>query len=159
METHAFTDTAGRTWDATITVDTVKRLRQLGDIDFLEIVDENAKLIERLTCDPILLVDTIYLVIKPQADDQNVTDEDFGRAMAGDAIADATMALLRSIADFFSNARERAMIHQMLDASVEAGEKAREIVARRLDEQIPKIMEQALSKFGDGLTDSLESSA
>ena len=97
-------------------------------------------------------------MIKPQADDQNVTDEDFGRAMAGDSIADATMALLRSIADFFSNARERAMIHQMLDASVEAGEKAREIVARRLDEEIPKIMEQALSKFVAGSIDSPESS-
>lgn len=150
MEDHSFKDTAGRTWDATITVDTVKRVRRLSDVDLLDIVDGDAKLIERLTCDPILLVDTIYLVIKSQADEQSVTDEEFGRAMAGDAIADATMALLRGIADFFSNARERAMIHKILDSSAKASEKAREIIGGHLDKRIDAIVDQALKSVVDG---------
>jgi len=154
-----FQDNQGRTWDTTINCDVIKRIRNQGGVDLLSVVDQNSDLIAKFYSDPILLVDTIYMIVKPQADQAGVTDEEFGRAMAGDAIADATQAVLRSIADFFSSGRERAMIHKALDASEKAIEKARDLVEKGLDQRIEAIVEQALQSVADGSTNSQESSA
>lgn len=62
-------------------------------------------LLQRLVSDPILLCDVIYVVCRPQAETAGVSDEDFGRAMAGDAIDAATTAVLEELADFFPGAR------------------------------------------------------
>jgi hypothetical protein len=93
-----FTDNAGRTWTVAINVDAIKRVKGLLDVNLLEIVE--GTLIEKLIRDPVLLCDVIYAVCKPQADEQNISDEDFGRAMAGDAIEHATRALLDELVGF-----------------------------------------------------------
>jgi len=93
-----FKDNAGRTWTVSITVDAIKRVRGLLDVDLLEVV--GGKLIDRLITDPVLLCDIVYAVCKPEADAQSVSDEDFGRAMAGDAIEHATTALLEELVSF-----------------------------------------------------------
>ena len=66
-------------------------------------------LLEQLSTDPILLCDVVYVLCKPEADQQNVTDEQFGQAMAGDAIEHATTALLEELVDFFPLARRRVL--------------------------------------------------
>jgi hypothetical protein len=94
-----FTDNAGRTWTVTVNVDSIKRVKSLLDVNLLEAIE--GKLLEKLVADPVLLCDILYCLCKPQADAQHVADEDFGRAMAGDAIDAATTALLEELADFF----------------------------------------------------------
>jgi len=59
-------------------------------------------------------VDCIYACIKPQLDDASVDDEDFGRAMAGDAINNATMVLFDEIADFTPSEGRRNVLRQTL---------------------------------------------
>ena len=86
-----FKDNAGRSWDISVTVDAVKRVRSLLDVDLMEAAA--GKLIQQLADNPVLLCDVIYCIVKPQADEREVTDEDFGKAMAGDAI-DLTMELV-----------------------------------------------------------------
>ena len=118
----SFTDNKGRTWTLDVTVATVKRVRSLCRVDLNSIVelDKNnrpsAELLERLSSDPVLLVDVLYAVCKPQADKQNITDEDFGEAMAGDAIEHATTALLEEVIDFFPEAK-RLVMQKILSAS------------------------------------------
>ena len=102
-----FTDNAGRTWTVTVNVDAIKRVRDLAQVNLLEVVE--GKLIERLVSDPLLLCDVIYCLCKPEADAKNVSDTDFGRAMAGDAIDAATTALLEELVDFFPQARRRVL--------------------------------------------------
>ena len=106
-----FNDNAGRTWTVTINVDSIKRVKSLLDVNLMEVVD--GKLLERLAGDPILLCDVIYAVCKPEADAKNVTDEDFGRAMAGDAIDLATTALLEELVDFVPQGR-RSLLRKAL---------------------------------------------
>lgn len=107
----SFTDNKGRTWTLEVTVATVKRVRALCRVELNSIVelDKNnkpsAELLERLSSDPVLLVDVLYAVCKPQADKLGITDEDFGEAMAGDAIEHATTALLEEVIDFFPEAK------------------------------------------------------
>ncbi len=107
-----FTDNAGRTWTIAINVDCIRRLRATLNIDLLEAVE--GKLIERLVGDPILLCDCIYVICKPDADQRNISDEDFGRAMAGDAIEYATTSLLEELVDFFPRNRRELLSKALL---------------------------------------------
>ena len=105
-----FVDNAGRTWTVAINVDAIKRVRYLADVNLLEVIE--GKLLERLIGDPVLLCDVIYSVCKPEADAKasgGITDVDFGRAMAGDAIDGATTALLEDLVDFFPQGRRRVL--------------------------------------------------
>lgn len=142
-----FTDNAGRSWTIAINVDAIKRVRGLLDVDLLEIVE--GKLIEKLIRDPVLLCDVVYAVCKPEADTKNVTDEDFGRAMAGDAIEHATKALLEELVDFSPNPRERAILGKVLEKAQAVMEKARDVVEARLASgEIEKAVERSLASVG-----------
>lgn len=111
-----FTDNQGRTWVLTVNVDAIKRVRNLTDVDLLTVV--GGDLLERLAEDPVLLCDVLYALCKPDADVKQVSDEDFGRAMSGDAIEQATTALLEAIADFFPSRKGQLLRQagQKLDA-------------------------------------------
>jgi len=102
-----FVDNAGRTWTVAINVDAIKRVRDLAKVNLLEVVE--GKLLERLISDPVLLCDVIYCVCKPEAETKGLSDADFGRAMAGDAIDGATTALLEELVDFFPQGKRRVL--------------------------------------------------
>ena len=143
-----FKDNAGREWTITINVSAIKRVRDLLKVDLLEIVD--GKLLERLIRDPVLLCDVVYAACKPDADKQNITDEEFGRAMVGDAIEMATKALLEEITDFFPCARDRANLRKVLDQTWRVMEKARDLIERRIgDGELDRIAERMLALAGD----------
>lgn len=95
-----FEDTQGRTWQIDIHVGAVKIVKDLLQVNLLELV-EGKDLLERIATDPVFLCDLVYCLCKEQADAQEITDEQFGRAMAGDAIDHATTALLEELVDFF----------------------------------------------------------
>lgn len=111
----SFLDNAGRTWTLAVNVAAIKRVRALCDVDLTKIVEldaqgrPSAELLERLANDPVLLVDVLYAVCKPEADANGVTDEAFGGAMVGDAIEHATSALLDEVVDFFPEAKRLAL--------------------------------------------------
>jgi hypothetical protein len=102
-----FNDNAARSWTVQINVDAIRRVRDLASVNLLEVIE--GKLIERLVSDPILLCDVIYVVCKPEADAREISDADFGRAMAGDAIDSATTALLEELVSFFPQAKRRVL--------------------------------------------------
>jgi biotin synthase-related radical SAM superfamily protein len=142
-----FTDNAGQTWTITVNVDAIKRVRGLLDVDLLEIVE--GKLIERLYCDPVLLCDVVYAVCKPEADEKGVSDEEFGRAMAGDAIEQATKALLEELVNFSPSPRDRQNLGRVLETTWSAMEKARDLIEARLASgELEKAVAQALATAG-----------
>jgi hypothetical protein len=98
-----FHDTTGRRWTIDITFDTLRRVKAECEINLAELVGDGqgqATQLTRLGGDVVLLIDTIYVIVQPQADALDVTDEDFGRALGGDAIAAAATAFWESLADF-----------------------------------------------------------
>ena len=116
-----FTDNTGRTWTLLVNVATIKRVRALGGVDLNSIIEvedgkPTTKLLERLSTDPVLLVDVLYAVCRPECEQKGVSDEDFGAAMAGDAIEQATSALLDEVIDFFPEAK-RLAFRKILSAS------------------------------------------
>lgn len=126
-----FTDTAGRAWTVELNIAAVKRVRSLTGTDLLEVL--GGKLIDRLISDPVLLVDVLFAVLKPEADAKGVGDEDFGRGMAGDAIDQATQALLQAIVSFCPSPKDRAALGRVLEATNKALDRARDVVTARLD--------------------------
>lgn len=152
-----FADNAGRNWTVQINVDAIKRVRDLVSVNLLEVVE--GKLLDRLISDPVLLCDVIYAVCKPEADTKSVTDVDFGRAMAGDAIDNATTALLEELVDFFPQGRRKVLTKALnkLKALETAALKA---VDARLDSpELEKRMEAELQRLGTWSGDAPESSA
>ena len=100
---HTFNDTLGRTWTVTITVDAIRRVRSLLDINLLDAIE--GKLLERLVMDPVLLCDILFALVQPEAQVKNISDEEFGKSLGGDVLDHATTALLEELVDFFPSAR------------------------------------------------------
>ena len=159
----SFTDNKGRTWEIVVTVATVKRVRALCKVDLNSIVelDKNnkpsAELLERLSSDPVLLVDVLYAVCKPQADKLGITDEDFGEAMAGDTIEHATTALLEEVINFFPESK-RMVMQRILSASRKFSEAARKKLEAELDGGFEKRVVFDLERL-TGLSGSAQESA
>lgn len=146
----SFTDNLGRTWTMVVNVATIKRVRALCGVDLNAIIEvedgkPETRLLEKLSTDPVLLVDVLYAVCQPECDRRQVTDEDFGSAMAGDAIDLATSALLDEIIDFFPDAKRQAF-RKILSAT------------RRFEEIAKKRLSEALadSAFEDNIVSELE---
>jgi hypothetical protein len=126
-----FSDNSGRTWAVTINVECIKRVRTLLGVNLLDAVE--GQLIERLVTDPVLLCDCVYAVCKPEADARGITDEDFGRAMAGDAIEHACTSLLEELVDFFPQAK-RQVLAKALARLRQLEAKAIHLAIARLDD-------------------------
>jgi hypothetical protein len=151
-----FNDNAGRTWTVTVNVDALKRVKSLLSVNLMEAVE--GKLLERLVSDPVLLCDVIYAVCKGEADAKGVSDADFGRAMAGDAIDLATTALLEELVDFFPLAR-RQLLRKALEKLRKLESMALRAAQDRLDSpELERRMQEALNEFG-GSAGSLEASS
>ena len=144
------TDNAGRTWTVTVNVDAVKRVRTLLDINLLDVLDDGCKLLAELHDDPVLLVDVLYCLCKPEADAQHVTDEEFGRAMSGDALLQAATALFEGLSDFFPNARQRAAMKDLLEKTESVVERLLDHAETTIAELDPESVAQtAIASFGN----------
>ena len=126
-----FKDAAGREWTVEINVQAIKRVRGLIDVDLMDAV--GGDLIERLLGDPVLLCDVVYCLCKPEADERGISDEEFGRAMAGDAIESATGALLEELVDFFPP-KKRALLRKAMDKLERFQDAAIELAHKKLDD-------------------------
>lgn len=125
-----FKDNAGRTWTVDINVATLKRVRGLTGVDLMQVIE--GTLIEKLIRDPVLLCDVVYAVCKPEADAAKVSDEEFGKAMAGDAIEAATTAVLEELVGFCPSPRDRANLGRVLQATNRVMDKARDLTEKRI---------------------------
>ncbi len=154
----SFNDNLGRDWPVVVNVAAVKRVRGLVGVNLLEIVD--GSLIDKLITDPVLLCDVIYAICKPEADKREISDEQFGEAMAGDAIDHATKALLDELVNFSPSPRTRANLRKVLDLTYRIIERADETIARRIDSgEVARAAEQALATSIGSSGSALESSA
>ena len=99
-----FRDNEGRSWVIQVTTTTLKRVKSLLGVDLGKMATDGS-LYKVLAEDPILLCDLLYAICKPQADERKLSDEDFGRGLAGDAIDAATTALMEGLIDFFPKGR------------------------------------------------------
>ena len=149
-----FTDTFGRTWTVTINVGTIKRVKTMLGINLLEAITDD--LTEKLKNDVCLLVDVLYVICKNEADAKNITDENFGEAMAGDALENATNAFLDELIDFFP-AEKKMILRKAINKVNQAEKKALEMGNKYIENmEIEKQIETKLLNIFNGAMNSQE---
>jgi hypothetical protein len=149
-----FTDARGRSWPLTINVNTVRRVKAACGVDLLSLVNLSAEgvtcdLLDRLAGDPCLLVDVLFELVRPSADDLHVSPEAFAEALDGDALEGATVALLEAVIDFFPAAKRKAL-KAMLDASRRFAQKQNEALDNLLQSPaLSEALDKVLTPSGD----------
>ncbi len=116
-----FKDATGREWALDLTLSAVKRVRSLLDVDLLALEVGDPPLLTRLGMDVVLLCDVIFVLVKPQADSREVTDEEFGAALGGQVILAAQTAFYDELVDFFRGLGRKDLVkavktqHKIID--------------------------------------------
>ncbi len=154
-----FRDAAGREWTIAVNVGAIKRVMKapieyLGEpvkVNLLELVDPDGALLKKVVAYPPLVCDIAYALCKPQCDEKNVTDEEFGRAMAGDVLEEVLDLLLEETVDFFPKAR-RAVLQKVLTKSRTFARRAQELTEARLaagelDRAIDEVLQPELARL------------
>ena len=148
-----FTDSAGRTWTINITVDAIKRVKDLVGVNLADVTEGDVSggppLLTRLETDLVLLCDCVYALVKPQADQQQVSDEQFGQALGGDAILAAHDAFWGALSDFFHQLRRLDQVR-----AIEKQQKLVGVAVAAADKQIEGIdLDKLVSEAMDGALD------
>ncbi len=143
-----FTDNKERSWTLSLNIATAKKVKDAVSFDLLS--EDVGEMVGRLAVDPVLLCDVIFILVSDQAARNNITDEDFGESMAGEAIGKATEALLDEIVDFFPP-RKRKVLRMALDKMEEAEDllmtRAEDLISSKTAEEI---VEEVINAAEDG---------
>ena len=150
-----FKDNTNREWEIAINVAAVRRVRNKLNADLLDIQTT----MPRLLADPIFLVDVVYVLCEAQATEYNVSDEQFGEAMAGDALGAAKQALIDELKSFFPTREERDAVERAIQKGIEMVSILRKkgtekINAMDMNAEADRILEM----LGSSFTNSPESS-
>ena len=102
-----FLDKDKREWQIVVDVGQIKLVRDLVKVDLYGLFTDEAK---RLFSDPPLLVDTLFVLCRAQAEARKMSDEDFGRALSdGDVLEASADALVDAVMDFFPSSRREIL--------------------------------------------------
>lgn len=116
---HIFKDINGKTWTLEVNVFTIKKVRahcQVNLLDVLDINQDEQGLMAKIAEDPVLLAEILYAICVPDQEKTAEKEAAFMAALAGDAVEQATMALLEEIADFFPKAKG-ALLRKVLEVA------------------------------------------
>ncbi|MEX0744242.1 MAG: hypothetical protein WD118_01460 [Phycisphaeraceae bacterium] len=128
---HSFTDSKNRTWRLTINVAALKDVQDGLGVNLMDVASDE-QLLSRLHEDPIFLVSVLWNLVHRQAQVDGVSEEEFGSALGGDAIDEATGALLEELVDFFPK-RRRDLLRKTLAKLRQWESRAVEAAAARLE--------------------------
>jgi hypothetical protein len=148
-----FSDAKGRDWKLSMTYGDVKRVRNALDVNLLGLGDKRVSeadlqnmspdelpIMMRLQVDELLLIDTIFVLIEPQAKEQGVSDEEFGSSLTPECALKAKDAFWEVWQDFFQRSGKESEAKTM-KAYCNACKKLSEA-----DESLDRILEQATEK-------------
>lgn len=157
---HSFKDRNGKTWEVSLSVSAVSRVKAITGLDLLDLREGGA--IEKLANDPILLANSLYAVCKPQCDQQGITDEEFGEGLCGDSIERASDAFMEEYVDFFPNATQRKAMRRAKEAGDSLQKEAEKLLDSKIDMAIEKARRELATRleslsFGSlGLSESTQ---
>lgn len=131
-----FTDNRQRAWLVEINYATIKAVRARLGLDLLKLVEDRMQPLAELLRDAVRLIDVLYVVCERQCKEANVSDEDFGRALAGDALEEAADAFMQGLVAFFPK-RQREALSTALAKGRKVGELVMDRALRTLDSVDP----------------------
>ena len=106
------------------------------------------RLLLHLRDNPILLRDVLFVLCKDEVDKREVTLEEFGEALKGNAIMEATDALIGELVDFCPSPVRREEWKEAQRKTARGDELMAEVLAEKYpkmtDEKLKALMEQVL---------------
>jgi hypothetical protein len=142
----SFKDSQGREWRIEINISAIKKLRDVFKVDLLKVTSSKETL--AFITDPIQVIDMIYILCEQQCKEAGVSEEDFGRAMAGDVLDNAAAAFLEELVAFFPNAQRRPL-SQALGKIDEMQQAASRLATERMQALNIDEMLKAIPASGD----------
>lgn len=109
-EKATFTDLVGREWTIRLDAPLVKRVKEICGI---MLTDLRSDPFLKLSSDPILLVDVLWLLCEDQAKQRAITDQEFGKSISDEQIDSAASALVVAVANFCPTSR-RSLLRSLL---------------------------------------------
>jgi len=140
----SFRDEKNREWKLESNVGTVKRVRELLDVNILDLQDKDAGLLARLIEEPWTLCDILYAACKPQMDAAQVSDAEFAESMGGESLSLAFDALQEIVVNF-SVGDQRELLRQVFSKQKEVRASAAKLALVEVDD--PRLMESILAKI------------
>ena len=134
-----FKDKNGQDWQIVLNVHQMKRIRAALGIDLVNVITLDKEgvvkvaMIDRIANDPCLLVDILWVLVEEQAKAINVTDEQFGAALAGESIENATKAFLDELVDFFPGAK-RLFLKKSVDIARKCAGEWTDVLKKALED-------------------------
>lgn len=160
---HSFKDKSGFVWELELVLDSAKRI---DNADYSLIYDKpvsflNSQILAQedqsrsfftdvLTRDGLAMF-LVWCIVKPQADQAGVTEDEFARRLGGQQIRDARDALWEEISDFFPE--KRTILSQLRDLYLKLHKQVQETMASvegeilgSVDQQIRTGLQQVLKR-------------
>lgn len=137
-------DKEGREWHTTITVNTVRRVRELTDVLLTDAADSD--LIERLYGDVLMLCDVLYAVCKPEADKRGIDAEAFGELLANETIDEACESFMGDLIRFFPSGRRQRAERILAAAKGVETERVRLVEEKMTPERLDQVIKDAAHK-------------
>ena len=132
-----FKDKKDNTWEIEITISALKRVKSYLDLNLLDIFKQNPEtqkfeLLEKISEDPVLLVDLLFVLCEKQVKERNMNAEDFANVFSGEVIENAVNVLLYEIIDFFPETK-KAVLKKILDTGKKMQGEAEKLILEKLD--------------------------
>lgn len=144
-----FRDGAGREWQLSVTVATVKRVKETTGVHLTKLVDDQFKPLHDLLTDPVELVNTVFAMIQPQAQQIGITDEQFGESLTGDSVEQMAKAFVEALVDFFPSRQG-----QLLKNLIAKAERVQQMTLAKAEAEIEATTDE---EFMNSVSNSLGS--
>lgn len=113
-----FRDTNGREWHLSITVRSLRLVREATGFELAKLLDDGLRRLNEVATDPELLCRVLFVLVGDQAAKHKIDADTFADGIAGDALAEAFDAFLQAFADFCPSQR-RALLTTLAEKNKE----------------------------------------
>lgn len=154
---HSFEDKEGTEWRINVDFNQVRVTRKTLGIDLLTLYGDGENgaggALQKLSEDTFVLIDTLFVLCRQQAEDAGIDGEAFAGLLDGDSIENATDALMEELCDFFPSTRADSL-RVLLEKSRAAGELQMGQAQKKLDELTPEKLLELAEEESPGETPS-----
>ena len=152
MASPIFKDDQKREWNLSITVATIKRVRDAIEVDIGELLSDGMKPLQELLNNPSDLVDVCYCICEQQCKERNMSDEDFGQMFSGQVLDDCAEAFLDALELFYPPRKGRG-----IQAARKINSRVMEVAEAKADAEVLKVMEMDSDDLFKSLLKTLQS--
>lgn len=128
----SFKDTAGREWSLAIDVFLLEQVETRTGVRIDTLLENEAKGLSELFGHPTLFVRVLWVLIEDECKRIGVAPEQFGRAMNGETLDEASGAFMGAFA-LFCPSRQRAIVEALTAKSKEVSALASKVMLKAIE--------------------------